>query len=89
MKAVGEGMFAFKLLGKDFIPPDLEAKVVGGAKYLRILELMEWRLLRFLVLPHAKVKNIDLSKAMKAPGFLAAAMPVMSNNLRVIANAEL
>ena len=68
---------AFKLLGKDFIPPDLEAKVTGGAKYSEDFRADGMAFVKVFAspMPHAKVKKIDLSKAKKAPGFLAAMTP--------------
>ena len=52
---------AYKLIGKDFTPPDITAKVTGRAKYsedFRVEGMVYARLLTS-PMPHAKVRNID------------------------------
>ncbi len=68
---------AFRLIGKDFTPPDLEAKVTGKARYSEDFRADGMAFLRILAspMPHAKVNAVDLSKAEAVPGFLAALVP--------------
>ncbi len=68
---------AYKLIGKDFTPPDLEAKVTGAARYAEDFRADGMAFIRFLAspMPHAKVKKIDLKRAQAVPGFLAALTP--------------
>jgi len=63
---------AYKIIGKDLTPPDIEAKVTGKAKYAEDFRADGMVFLKLLAspMPHAKVKNIDLSKAKKVPGFV-------------------
>ncbi len=61
---------AYKLLGKDFTPPDITAKVTGRAKYsedFRVEGMVYARLLTS-PMPHAKVVNIDASAALAMKG---------------------
>ena len=63
---------AYNLIGKDFTPPDILAKVTGKAKYsedFRVEGMVFCRLLSS-PMPHARVKNIDASEALKMPGVL-------------------
>ncbi|MDH3582397.1 MAG: molybdopterin-dependent oxidoreductase, partial [Hyphomicrobiales bacterium] len=68
---------AYKLIGKDFTPPDLEAKVTGAAKYAEDFRADGMAHVKFYAspMPHGKVKSIDLSEAEKVPGFLTALVP--------------
>jgi len=62
----------YKLLGKDFTPPDVQAKVTGKAKYsedFRVEGMVYCRLL-LSPMPHAKIRNIDSSEAEKMNGVL-------------------
>ena len=56
---------AFRLIGKDFTPPDLEAKVTGKARYAEDFRADGMAFIRILAspMPHAKVNAVDLSKA--------------------------
>ncbi|MEK9947168.1 MAG: xanthine dehydrogenase family protein molybdopterin-binding subunit [Alphaproteobacteria bacterium] len=65
---------AYKLLGKNFTPPDLEAKVTGSAKYAEDFRADGMAHVKLVTskMPNGIVKNIDLSKAKAVPGFLAA-----------------
>ena len=61
---------AYKLIGKDFTPPDVIAKVTGEAKYaedFRAEGMLFCKLLRSSK-PHARVKTIDASEALKMEG---------------------
>ena len=59
-----------KHLGKDFIPHDVVAKVTGEAKYAEDFRVPGMVFARFLSspYPHARVKHIDASEALKVPG---------------------
>jgi CO/xanthine dehydrogenase Mo-binding subunit len=64
---------AYRLIGKDFAPPDLLAKVTGRAKYsedFRVDGMLYGKLLT-CPLPHARVTSIDASKALAMPGVAA------------------
>jgi xanthine dehydrogenase molybdenum-binding subunit len=63
---------AYKLIGKDFTPPDVLAKVTGKAKYAEDIRADGMVYCRVLgsPMPHARVKNIDDSEAKKVKGFL-------------------
>lgn len=61
---------AYSLIGKDFTPPDVRAKVTGGAKYsedFRVEGMVYARLLTSPA-PHARVTNLDVSQALQLPG---------------------
>jgi len=68
---------SYKLIGKNFTPPDLEAKVTGAARFAEDFRADGMAFIRILSspMPHAQVKDIDLSKAENVPGFLAALTP--------------
>jgi CO/xanthine dehydrogenase Mo-binding subunit len=60
-------------IGKTFRRLDYESKVSGGAQYLADMQvpgMCHGRILRS-PLPHARIKKIDPSKALKLPGVLA------------------
>lgn len=64
---------AYSQIGKNFTPPDMVAKVTGTAKYaedFRMDGMLRGKLL-LSAMPHARVKSIDTSKAMKMPGVVA------------------
>ncbi|MDP6428462.1 MAG: xanthine dehydrogenase family protein molybdopterin-binding subunit [Rhodospirillales bacterium] len=63
---------AYKLIGKDFTPPDVLAKVTGKAKYAEDMRADGMVYCRILgsPMPHARVRNIDDSEAKKVKGFL-------------------
>jgi len=63
---------AYKIIGKDLAPPDIEAKVTGKAKYAEDFRADGMVFIKLLAspMPHAKVKNIDLSKAEKVAGYV-------------------
>ena len=68
---------AYKLIGKNFTPPDIEAKVRGSARYAEDFRAdgMAHVKLYTSPMPHGRVRSIDLSEAEKVPGFLAALVP--------------
>jgi CO/xanthine dehydrogenase Mo-binding subunit len=63
---------AFNLIGKDFTPADIEAKVTGQAKYSEDFraEGMVFAKLYLSPMPHAKVQKIDASEALKMKGVI-------------------
>ncbi len=70
-------MTDYKLVGKNFTPPDLVAKVTGAAKYaedFRAEGMLHAKLL-LSPMPHARVRNIDTSAAMKMKGVVAIITP--------------
>ena len=63
----------YKLIGHDYTLPDMVAKVTGQAKYTedrRADGMLYGRLLRS-PMPHARVRSIDASEALKMPGVRA------------------
>ncbi len=63
---------AYKLVGKDFTPVDVVAKVTGRAKYAEDFRADRMAFCKTLSspMPHARIRNIDTSAAMKVPGVL-------------------
>ena len=63
---------AFTLLGQDFTPPDLQAKVTGKAKYAEDFRADGMLFCRLLTstMPHARVR-IDASEALAMDGVVA------------------
>ena len=59
-----------KLVGKDYTPPDLYAKVTGRAKYAEDYraEGMLFAKLLLSPMPHCRVRSIDTSAAEAMPG---------------------
>ncbi|MSO67394.1 MAG: xanthine dehydrogenase family protein molybdopterin-binding subunit [Betaproteobacteria bacterium] len=70
-------MADYKLVGKNFTPPDMVAKVTGAAKYAEDFraEGMLHAKLMLSPLPHARVRSIDTSAAMKIKGVVAIITP--------------
>jgi len=67
----------YKLIGKNYVTPDLVAKVTGRAKYAEDYRA-EGMLFAKLVLspmPHARIRKIDASEALKMPGVKAILTP--------------
>ncbi len=60
----------YKHLGKNFVPPDVLAKVTGQAKYAEDFRAEGMAFCRFMPspYPHARVKSIDASEALKMEG---------------------
>jgi CO/xanthine dehydrogenase Mo-binding subunit len=63
---------AYKLIGKDFTPVDVVAKVTGRAKYAEDFRAERMAFCKTLTspIPHARIRNIDTSAAMKVPGVI-------------------
>jgi xanthine dehydrogenase molybdenum-binding subunit len=63
---------AYKLIGKDFTPHDVVAKVTGRAKYAEDFRAERMAFCKTLAspMPHARIRSIDTSAAMKIPGVL-------------------
>ncbi|MFM1896079.1 MAG: hypothetical protein RLZZ385_1153 [Pseudomonadota bacterium] len=89
---------AYTLIGKDFTPPDVHAKVTGLAKYaedFRVDGMIYARLLTSPV-PHGRVININASAALRMEGVIAiltaddvpvqpnAQNPILTNNPRYV-----
>src|SRR5262252_376155 len=60
----------YELLGKDFTPPDVKAKVTGRAKYAEDFRVDGMVFCKLLTspLPHARVTAVDSSAALAMPG---------------------
>ncbi|KPJ78982.1 MAG: hypothetical protein AMS19_11795 [Gemmatimonas sp. SG8_23] len=79
-----------ELIGKDFTPPDIRAKVTGEARYaedFRMDGMLFCRLLKS-PMPHARVRTIDARRALEMPGVVAILtaeevpeQPAPSNNI--------
>ncbi len=63
---------AYTLLGKDFTPPDLRAKVTGRGQYAEDFRAEGMVFCRLLTseIPHGRVNNIDASEALAMEGVL-------------------
>src|SRR6202022_3295269 len=63
----------YRLIGKNYVPADLYAKVTGRSKYAEdfCAEGMLFCKLLLSPLPHARVKRIDASEALALPGVRA------------------
>jgi CO/xanthine dehydrogenase Mo-binding subunit len=60
----------YKLIGHDFVPPDVDAKVRGKARYtedMRAEGMLHCKLLTS-PMPHARVRRIDAAAALAMPG---------------------
>jgi CO/xanthine dehydrogenase Mo-binding subunit len=64
---------AEKLIGRDYTPPDLVAKVTGRARFAEDFraEGMLFTKLLLSPMPHARVRSIDTSAALAMPGVKA------------------
>jgi len=64
---------AYKLIGKDFTPPDVHAKVTGKAKFAEDFKVDGMLYARLLTspVPHARILNLDVSKALQMEGVVA------------------
>lgn len=60
----------YSLIGKDYLPPDMEAKVTGDARYAEDFKVDGMVFCRLLTspMPHARVVSIDASEALRLPG---------------------
>src|SRR5258708_6013701 len=68
---------ASKLIGQNYVTPDLVAKVTGKAKYAEDYKADGMLYARLLLspLPHARARNIDISAALAMPGVKAILLP--------------
>ncbi len=62
-----------ELIGQDYTPPDIRAKVTGRAKYAEDIRADGMLFCRLLTspMPHARVRNIDASAALAMEGVVA------------------
>ncbi len=62
-----------RLVGQNYVTPDLVAKVTGRAKYAEdyTADGMLWTKLLLSPMPHARVTRLDTSKALAMPGVKA------------------
>src|SRR5918993_2401098 len=60
----------FRLLGHNYVTPDLVAKVTGGAKYAEDFRADGMVFIKLMQSPrpHAKIRSIDASAALAMPG---------------------
>ena len=63
-------MADYKLIGKNYTPPDLVAKVTGRAKYAEDFRAEGMLFIKLLVspMPRARVRSVDTSKALAMEG---------------------
>ncbi len=63
---------AYSLIGKDFTPPDVRAKVTGSAKYAEDFRADGMAFCKLLLspAPHARIRNLDFSAALEMKGVL-------------------
>ena len=63
-------MADYKLIGHNYQTPDIVAKVTGRAKYAEDYRADGMLFVKLLLspMPHARVRNIDASEALKMPG---------------------
>jgi xanthine dehydrogenase molybdenum-binding subunit len=61
---------AYSLIGKNFTPPDVRAKVTGKSKYAEDFRAEGMAFCKLLLspMPHARVKSVDTSAALKMAG---------------------
>ena len=61
---------AYDLIGKDFTPPDVRAKVTGSARYSEDFRPEGMLFCKLLTspMPHARVVSVDASEALAMPG---------------------
>lgn len=64
---------AYSLIGKNFTPPDIHGKVTGKAKYAEDFKVEGMIYARLLTspIPHARVRRVDLSAALRIEGVIA------------------
>ena len=61
---------AYKLIGQNYQTPDMIAKVTGRSKYAEDYRADGMLFTKLLLspMPHARVRHIDASEALKMPG---------------------
>ena len=66
-------LFTPKLTGRDYIPPDLKAKLTGTARYAADFRADGMLVCRLLTspMPHARVRRLDTRAALAMPGVRA------------------
>jgi len=85
---------AYKLIGQNYQTPDLIAKVTGRSKYAEDFRADGMLFTKLLLspMPHARVRHIDASEALKLPGvhaiLTADEMPAVAPPSRGAAAAE-
>ncbi len=64
---------AYSLIGKDFTPPDINAKVTGRARYAEDFKVDGMLYARLLTspIPHARIHSINASRALRMEGVVA------------------
>jgi xanthine dehydrogenase molybdenum-binding subunit len=84
---------AYKLIGQNFVPPDVTAKVRGKASYAEDMRAQGMLFCKLLVspMPHARVRKIDAAKALamkgvvtiltahEVPQFMPPRTPILTN----------
>ena len=87
-------MADYKLIGHNYQTPDLIAKVTGRSKYAEDYRADGMLFVKLLLspMPHARVRAIDASEALKMPGvhaiLTADELPVVGPPVRTAAAAE-
>ena len=63
----------YKLIGKDYVTPDMIAKVTGKSKYAEDFRAEGMLFCRLVLseMPHGRIKNVDASEALAMPGVKA------------------
>src|ERR1700722_10550992 len=85
---------AYKLIGQNYQTPDMIAKVTGRSKYAEDYRADGMLFTKLLLspMPHARVRHIDASEALKMPGvhaiLTADELPVVAPPNRGVAAAE-
>lgn len=67
---MAEQTTTFRLIGQDFTPPDIRAKVTGEAKYSEDIrpDGMAWVKMLLSPMPHGRVTRMDATAALALPG---------------------
>jgi CO/xanthine dehydrogenase Mo-binding subunit len=87
-------MADYKLIGRNYQTPDIVAKVTGRAKYAEDYRADGMLFVKLLLspMPHARVRSIDASEALKMPGvhavLTADELPNVAPPVRTTAAAE-
>ncbi len=63
----------YKLIGKDYVTPDMIAKVTGKSKYAEDFRAEGMLFCRLVLseMPHGRIKSVDASEALAMPGVKA------------------
>ena len=67
----------YKLIGRDFLPPDVYGKVTGQARYAEDFRAEGMLFAKLLVspMPHGRVRRLDVSRAQRMDGVVAILTP--------------